>query len=77
MTWTQEADALVGVLPQATFKIFNKLTNYGLNAVEQRSHGEISIVLITPTEHYCISKVDKEDEGMRFCEWVARAMNYE
>ena len=29
--------------------------------------------LITPHEHYCIAKVDQEDEGMRFCEWVRRS----
>jgi hypothetical protein len=77
MIWKQEADALVSRLTKATFKIFNRSVPGGLSITESRSQGEISIVLITPHEHYCIAKVDQEDEGMRFCEWVARAMNYE
>jgi hypothetical protein len=77
MIWNQEADALVSRLTKATFKIFNRSISHGLSVTESRSQGEFSIILITPPEHYCIAKVNQEDEGMRFCEWVARAMNYE
>jgi hypothetical protein len=79
MTWIQDSDALVGKSGPATYKIYNRV-NYRcpvLTPTEARSRGELSIIYIAPGWHYCVAKVDTDEEGQRFSEWHARAMNYE
>jgi hypothetical protein len=77
MTWIQETDALVGRAGAAMFKIFNLKPYSGKTTeVERRSHGAMSIALMAPGEHYIIAKVDSEEEGKSFSEWVARALDY-
>jgi len=65
LIWNQEADALVSRVTKATFKSLIARSPVGYQSPKSLK-GEISIVLITPHEHYCIAKVDQEDEGMRF-----------